>query len=205
MSNSVLLDAGPSLNFFGSGHQELLFRAAEAISSDLQMPEVVRTEVEGKSISDERFQQAQKRLGHAIDAGTVQILSDGQGADGLLARFASEAQLKLAKRSRGPGGPLALKDLGEAMVIAHARMLGSQGVTVRVMIDEWRAQEVAREYGLALLSTETVLLKAAKLGLVENPGSMKKIWEKLRTLDNGLIHWDQARRLHQRDRYGSEA
>lgn len=205
MSLPVIIDAGPSLNFFGVGRQDLLIAAMKAISAELRIPEIVRSEVHGKSISDSRFTQAEPRLNRSIAAGDVQVLSDAQDLSGTLAERADAVRRRIAVKSRRVHDPLSPKDLGESMVIAHGQILQETGDNVFLIIDDDKAQSVAADLGLQILDTEAILIKAAKLGLVKDRGEMRKLWDKLRLMDGSLVPWTMTRQLTQKSIYGSEA
>ena len=93
------------------------------------------------------------------------------------------------------------RDLGETMVIAHAVAAAQKGQEVWILIDEIRGTQVASaekrrlerlRHGdssvgaLKIMSTEQVLEAAVSRGLMENRGSMRKIYTQLRSLDDGL-------------------
>ncbi|GAA2561494.1 hypothetical protein GCM10010435_36560 [Winogradskya consettensis] len=93
------------------------------------------------------------------------------------------------------------KDLGELMVIAHAVVAAEAGVAVIVLIDDGPGSQIAsaelmrlrrlRAQGypvgaIALFSTLTVLKRAAGSPHIPDRNAMRDIYERLRTLDDGL-------------------
>ncbi len=202
MSLPVIIDAGPSLNFFGVGREDLLLAAMTAIGAELCIPEIVHFEVHGKSVSDDRFTQAERRLNRSIKAGAVQVLSDAQDASGTLAERADAVRRRIALQSGRVLDPVSTKDLGESMVIAHGQLHQEAGHSVYLIIDEQMGQLVAADLGLRILDTEAILIKAAKLGLVKDRGEMRELWEKLRLLDGSLVPWTMTRQLMDKTIYG---
>lgn len=93
------------------------------------------------------------------------------------------------------------KDLGETMVVAHAVVAAERGERAIVLIDDQggrrvAAREAARlqrlrqarpEVGsIALITTVSVLKKAAGCEYLPNRSAMRDVYGKLRGLDNGL-------------------
>lgn len=201
----MVIDAGPSLTFFGAGYEHLLLDTLEIISGDLHMPDVVREEVRHKSKLERRFRGVDRRVDRVEAAGTLHPLSDSQDDDGELVARAALFQRKLAALAGRGREPLSRADLGEAMVMAHAATIREAGTPTYVIIDEWRGQKVANDAKLQILTTETILLKAAKLGFIEDVAAMRAIWNKLEPLDESLRPWRETTRLHNAGIYGTEA
>lgn len=93
------------------------------------------------------------------------------------------------------------KDLGETMVIAHAVVAAEAGETVTVLIDDGDGARITtseigrlerlRSAGHAvgsirLVSTLTILERAANGQLIPGKAAMRSIYERLRGLDDGL-------------------
>jgi hypothetical protein len=93
------------------------------------------------------------------------------------------------------------KDLGEIMVIAHAVVAAQAGDTVTVLIDDGSGARIAtseisrlqrlRSQGHAvgsirLVSTLTVLERAAGGQHIPDKATMRHIYKQLRDLDDGL-------------------
>lgn len=105
------------------------------------------------------------------------------------------------------GSPLAerqarSKDLGETMVIAHAAVAAESGVDVIVLIDEGpgtrQAAQEARRLdrmrggrgqavgSIRLATTKTVLERGVQKRLIADRGELRRIYDALRALDDGL-------------------
>jgi len=72
-------------------------------------------------------------------------------------------------RLRGTSAQLALstrRDLGEAVVIGHAKALADAGHEVYVVIDDQGGQTLASNEGLSVLTVEDLLIAALQLGLL---------------------------------------
>lgn len=93
------------------------------------------------------------------------------------------------------------KDLGETMVIAHAVVAAESGADVIVLIDDGSGAETAtRELhrlrrlhtnsavvgSITLVSTVTVLAKAAGTEHIQDRAEMRELYRRLRGLDDGL-------------------
>jgi hypothetical protein len=91
------------------------------------------------------------------------------------------------------------RDLGETMVIAHAVTAAQQGADVVVLIDDGRGAQIAtseirrlsrmRAGGqtvgmITLVSTVTVLAKAAGTQHIPDRGEMREVYRRLRGLDD---------------------
>jgi hypothetical protein len=124
----------------------------------------------------------------------VQILSDDQTPE-LAAVVHRITQQPMEERLKHP------KDLGETMVIAHAVVAAESGETVAVLIDDGSGARIAtseinrlrrlRTSGHAvgsirLVSTLTVLERAAGGQHIPDKATMHGIYKRLRGLDDGL-------------------
>lgn len=193
VARPLIIDAGPTLTFTAAGYSGLLVEVVSKRGNRLLTPETVVDEVDRKAQS-------------AKFAGCDQVLSTLIGAEhvGVLPDAISDKQLaQQVRRITGVGTAIRLgesKDLGETMVIAHALKLQTSGVDVRVLIDEWRGQQVAMDHGLKVVSTEMILLGAIDLSLISDRGEMRSIYQRLRDYDDGLVHIDQTALL-ERGRY----
>lgn len=205
MSKTVIIDASPTLTFFGAGYEQLLFDTLAVICGELHMPTVVRGEVRNRSKKDARFRGVDQRVERSLAARNLKLLDDSQDDSGDLAARAALFQTKLAVLAGRGDQPLTRKDLGEAMVMAHAAMLRESGTPTFVLIDEANGQEVAQKAKLQIITTETVLIKAAKVGLVADVAAMKVIWDKLEPLDDRLRPWAEMTRLRNSSIYGTES
>lgn len=166
---------------------------------------VVRGEVRNRLKKDSRFRGADQRVERSLAARNLKLLDDSQDDSGDLAARAALSQRKLAILAGRGDQPLTQKDLGEAMVMARAATLRESGTPTLVIIDEAHGQEVARKANLQIITTETILLKAAKVGLVADVAAMKVIWDKLEPLDGRLRPWAEMTRLRNSSIYGTES
>lgn len=93
------------------------------------------------------------------------------------------------------------RDLGELMVIAHAVVAAEQGNDIIVLIDDGEGRRMANQEArrlqmlrasgssvgsLALISTVTVLKNAAGKEELPDRSSLRKLYARLRSLDDGL-------------------
>jgi hypothetical protein len=201
----TLIDAGPALNFFSAGHKDLLLAALAAIDAGINMPEEVEYEVLRKARrrvagQGSKFAAAERRLAGLIQAGVITVLGSPQD-DPDLNRIAEELFAKEISAISEIS-----KDLGETMVIIHARRQMELGEDVVVLIDDGGGQRRAKDAGIrTVIDTVSILIKCAKIGEVESPAMMKIIYEKMRTLDDGLLPWLDVRpALRDSAIYGAE-
>lgn len=156
-------------------------------------PKRVHAEVLRKSRRDRRFASAADVL-HRLPARLLEVLSDESteeldAAVGRIVGFSARERRKQAK------------DLGELMVVAHAVVAAGQGHHVTVMIDDGGGRRIAiaerrrlerlsaqgRQVGsIGLISTHAVLTNAAGFAELPDKGAMRELYERLRTLDDGL-------------------
>ena len=165
---SILLDAGPSLNFLAVSQQCILIHVAESHDLQIAAPERVDREVEGKT-RDPRFERTAARgtWRSLKSSGRIQILGDTlttQEFTDAVSRISGMPAENRIRRS---------ESLGEIMVLAHASVYAQQGNQVFVLMDESdgrrrarREQEwLAKQSGLGqitLWSTLRVLRAAAR-------------------------------------------
>ena len=124
----------------------------------------------------------------------MQILSDDQTPE-LAAVVQRITHQPMAERLKRP------KDLGEVMVIAHAVVAAESGATVVVLIDDGQGARTAtseisrlerlRSSGhtvgsITLASTLTILDRAAQKQFIPGRADMRRIYGRLRELDDGL-------------------
>ncbi|MFW5415287.1 hypothetical protein J0910_01270 [Nocardiopsis sp. CNT-189] len=189
MSHRPIIDAGPGLNFLSVNQERLLI----CVLGKLSAPETVQSEVFNKSRRDERFRAAE-HLWRKLTPNWMRILSDDQTPE--LAAVVQRITLQpMAERLKRP------KDLGEIMVIAHAVVAAETGEEVTVLIDdgqgartatsEIRRLERLRRSGrpvgaITLVSTVTILERAAQEQYVESKADMRRLYQRLRDLDDGL-------------------
>lgn len=135
MTTRPIVDAGPALNFFASGHERLFFTCLGGVS----VPETVRDEVLGKAARDRRFRHTQ-RVVSKLPEQLWHVLPDSVTSD------LDQVIVRLERLRHSDSSVGALK----------------------------------------IMSTEQVLEAAVSRGLMENRGSMRKIYTQLRSLDDGL-------------------
>ncbi|GIG85079.1 PIN domain-containing protein [Plantactinospora endophytica] len=189
MSRRPVIDAGPSLNFFSINKERLLI----SVLGPLSAPETVRAEVLRKSREDVRFRSA-ATVWRKLTPRWLEILSDDETPE-LAAVVHRITQQPMRERLRHP------RDLGEIMVVAHAVVAAEAGGTTAVLIDDGAGARIAtselsrlqrlraqgRPVGsIRLVSTLTVLERAAGSEHVPDKTTMRDIYQRLRGLDDGL-------------------
>lgn len=195
----VVIDAGPALNFLSSGHGRILIGV---VGKGLCAPETVDNEVRRKSATDPRMTAVASNWQKLIAAGRLQVLSDDptpelQAASAIVLGHSVPLHIRQQQA----------KDLGETMVMIHAMAKAMAGVDVSIIIDDQRgAQEASRmrrtlersrragkPYGVVELhSTETVLVAAVQLGLIPDRATLKDVYSRLRSFDDGLTCIEQT-------------
>jgi hypothetical protein len=184
-----IIDAGPGLNFLSINKERLLI----GVLGRLSAPETVRDEVLRKSRQDDRFRAA-ATVWQKLTGSWIQILADDVTPE-LATVVQRITRLPMAERIRHG------KDLGEIMVIAHAVVAAESGQAVTVLIDDGRGAEIAtseiarlRRLGssgssvgsITLVSTLTVLERAAGKEHLPDRTAMRDTYRRLRELDDGL-------------------
>lgn len=192
MTPQAIIDAGPSLNFCSINKERLLI----SVTGPLMAPEAVDTEVLRKADQDDRFKPSAKVWIRLRGSRYLEILSDDPNNQAL-----SQAVTRIS------GQPLRLRsrkaqDLGEHMVLAHAAVLAENGTNVTILIDEGAgrllaAQEAQRLRTLAaatpgvgalyLMSTGDVLRRAIRTEHLPDKNEMRKTYQRMRALDDGLM------------------
>jgi hypothetical protein len=198
MSDRPIIDAGPGLNFLSAGKARLLIDVLGPLSA----PEAVQTEVLRKAGQDKRFRAAATTW-RKLAPTWMQILSDDQTPE--LAKVIHRmTQQPMERRLRDS------KDLGETMVIAHAVVAAEAGEIVTILIDDGpgarlaaseirrlaRLQASGQAVGsISLVSTLTVLERAARTEHIPDKATMRVIYEQLRGLDDGLLRIEETKLL----------
>ena len=190
MSLRPIMDAGPGINFFSLNRERLLFGVLGALA----VPEVVEREILRKARQEDRFAAAERVL-KKLPTRLLEVLSDDV-TDELAAAVQRIAGMPIDHRVRSS------KDLGETMVIAHAVVAAEQGERVLVLIDDGGGRRVAateqrrlQRLGdldsnvgrIDLISTTSVLKRAAGTAELPDRGSMRALYGRLRGLDDGLL------------------
>ncbi|TAK69147.1 MAG: hypothetical protein EPO13_08005 [Actinomycetota bacterium] len=182
---SILLDAGPTLNFIAVSEQALLLDLARAHGLCLAAPDAVRTEVD-RNAGQGRFAAtgAQRTWRTLVAAKRVEILDDTLVDEAFIAAVARVSGRPAADRVRSK------RNLGEILVIAHGSVLAQQGNEVFVLIDDGDGQRRAlRERtwlvtnaapgSLTLWNTTRVLKHTA-------PDRWQALYRRMRAFDDGL-------------------
>jgi hypothetical protein len=189
MSDRPIIDAGPALNFLSINKERLLISVVGGLSA----PEIVESEVLRKARSDARFTQAEA-VWKKLVPGWLEILPDDVTPElaAAVQRISGMPMVDRTKRAQ---------DLGETMVVAHAVVFAEAGADVTVIIDDGDGARIAtvesrrlmrrRLQGhhvgsLTLVSTLTVLERAAGGEYLLDRAAMRATYEKLRERDDGL-------------------
>lgn len=195
MTPRPIMDAGPGINFFALHKERLLFATVGPVS----VPEIVHREIVSKARRDQRFAAAQRVLAK-LPTKFLDVLPDDV-TPALSAVVNRLASVPMEQRVRSP------KDLGELMVVAHAVVGAEAGAFMTVLIDEGggrrmaahearrldRLRDAGRPVGqLRLISTMTVLRNAAGSQALPDRQSMRDLYTRLRSLDDGLVPLDQT-------------
>lgn len=195
MSHRPIMDAGPGINFFSLNRERLLFSAVGPLS----IPEIVEQEILRKARQEERFAAAERVI-KKVPERLLEVLSDDVTEE-LTVAVQRIAGMPLGERVRSS------RDLGETMVIAHAVVAAEHGERVLVLIDDSGGRRVAaREQRrlkrlsdqgngsgrIDLISTLSVLKKAAGGADLPDRGSLRDLYGRLRKLDDGLVPLDST-------------
>jgi hypothetical protein len=189
MNQRPIMDAGPGINFLSVNKERLLFSALGPLS----VPEAAEREILRKARQDQRFSAAE-RVWRKLPQSLMEVLSDDV-ADELSAAVHRISGAPFAERMRSG------KDLGETMVVAHAAVAAEAGAHVIVLIDDGggcrvaaaearrlqRLQASGKPVGsIGLINTLTVLERAAGSEHLPDKDTMRDLYRRLRTLDDGL-------------------
>ncbi|GIE33947.1 hypothetical protein Ait01nite_069920 [Actinoplanes italicus] len=197
---SILLDAGPSLNFLAVDQQNILIQVAASQSLQLAAPARVDGEIIGMSFN-ERFKTTNvRRVWTTLKtSGRVAILPDELTTREFTAAVTRISGMPARDRVRTK------KSLGEIMVLAHASVYVQQGHDVFVLIDDrdgrQRASREARWLGerghknrLDLWSTRRVLQEAGRnQGWITGELTWEQVYDQMTAYDDGLIPRSQWR------------
>lgn len=196
MSLRPIMDAGPGLNFLSLNKERLLFDTV----GPLRVPEKVEEEILRKSRQDRRFSAAEN-VWRRLPERLLQVLSDDSTNEDLSRAVGRISGTPFEQRIR------ISKNLGEVMVISHASVAAESGENVIILIDDSGGRQIAavearrldrlRLMGkpagsIRLISTLTVLQKAAGREHIPNKKSMRTLYSRLRQLDDGLVPIEQT-------------
>jgi hypothetical protein len=190
---SILLDAGPSLNFLAVGQENILIQAAASQKLQLAAPARVDAEISGMARSA-RF--ARTRAGSTWatlkTSHRVEILPDELTTQEFTDAVTRISGMQAQNRVRDK------KSLGEIMVLAHASVYVQQGVSVFVLIDEGDGRKRAgrearwlRDEGctsvLTLWSTRQILQDAGRhTGWIKSDKTWEQVYDAMTAFDEGL-------------------
>jgi hypothetical protein len=190
MNNRPIIDAGPALNFFSVNKERLLI----SVLGRLSTPETVAGEVLRKARSDHRFKSSEAVWNRLIPD-WLEVLSDDVTPE-LAVVVNRISGLPISQRKKQA------KDLGETMVIAHAVVAAEACAEVVVLIDEGAGARIATAEkrrlerlqaqgvqvgSITLVSTLTVLERAAGSAHLPDRAAMRALYQRLRQLDDGLV------------------
>lgn len=190
---SILLDAGPALNFLAVGQQNVLIQLAVTHNLQLVTPERVDAEVEGMA-GNGRFERtrALSTWRTLVSTSRVKVLSDD-----LVSVEFTEAVTRISGRPADER-IRSRASLGEIMVLAHASTYAQSGEEVFVLLDEsdGRQRALAEQKWLQtncaagtiqLWKTGQVLKEAEKhSGWIRDNLSFRTVYNKMRQFDDGL-------------------
>jgi hypothetical protein len=179
----TVVDAVCCVYFCAAGKHGLLISILSGLGMEILIPAEVEREVLRK-----RMGQVQDQWPRMRSSSRVQILDELTPAD-----IRSDVVATVA-RLRGTSTQLALstsRDLGEAVVIGHAKVLADAGHEVYVVIDDQGGQTLASCEGLAILTVEDLLIAAVQLGLLA-PDRVRRTYEDLVPFGSGLPTWDAS-------------
>lgn len=189
---SILLDAGPSLNFLAVGQQNILIQVATAYGMTLATPARVDAEMTRKAQHD-RFARTgvAGRWGTLKSSGRITVLDDTIDDSRFIGCIERCSGMPAPERTKR------LESLGELMVIAHASVLCQDGKTVAVLIDDRDGRRIARaemrwleahgHQRFELWGTGQVVRQAADHpGWISGGRHWTKVYDHMRDYDDGL-------------------
>ncbi len=190
---SILLDAGPSLNFLAVGQENILIQAAASQSLQLAAPARVDSEIMGMA-HNYRFKRTRVRTTWATlkSSRRVEILPDELTTQQFIEAVTRISGVEAKDRIRDN------KSLGEIMVLAHASVFVQQGREVFVLIDEGdgrrRAQLESRWLGhqgfknrLTLWTTRRIVQEAGRQkGWIKGDLTWEQVYDQMIAFDDGL-------------------
>jgi hypothetical protein len=178
-----VIDAVCCVYFCAAGKGGLLLNILTRLGMEILIPAEVEREVLRK-----RLGQLQSQWPRLRASSRVQILEELKPTD-----IRSDVVATVA-RIRGTSTRLALstsRDLGEAIVIGHAKVLSDAGHEVYVVIDDQGGQVLASLEDLVILTVEDLLIAAVQLRVLA-PDRLRKTYEDLIPFGSGLPTWDAS-------------
>lgn len=178
-----VVDAVCCVYFCAAGKNSLLISILARLDLEILIPAEVEREVLRKDTGQIKGQWRRLR-----SSSRVKIL------DALTETDSRADVLAVLVRLRATSAKEALslsRDLGEAVVISHARVLADAGHEVFVVIDDQGGQDMATDEGLAFLTVEDLLMAALRNGLLP-PERLRRTYEDLIPYGSGLPTWDAS-------------
>lgn len=178
-----VVDAVCCVYFCAAGKSSLLLSILVELGMEILIPAEVEREVLGKRMGQVREQWPRLR-----SSSRVRVLDELSPTDSRANVVANVVRL------RGTSAHLALstrRDLGEVVVIGHAKVLADAGHEVYVVIDDRGGQTLASNEGLTVLTVEDLLFAAVQLGLVPSD-KLRRTYEDLIPFGSGLCTWDAS-------------
>ncbi len=187
---SVLLDAGPVLNFLAVGQENVLIQYASARNMQLAAPERVNQEVLGMSRSPRFNRTGVERKWKTLTSSRISLLDDSVNTTEFVEAIERVSDMPVQARLRDR------KSLGELLVIAHASVMAQAGKHATVLIDDGEGLGLAKrekkwlevhscEESLELVSSVNVL-RAADPGWIMGQLGWEKVYDRMCTFDDGL-------------------
>ena len=176
-----VVDAVCCVYFCAAAKSGLLIAVLTRLDMEILIPEEVATEAGQKK----SFEHLATHLARLKASTRVKILPR------LVLEDERTDVLANVARVRGMSQALAIssrRDLGEAVVIGHAKHLADSGHHVYVLIDDQGGQVLASAEGLEIITVEMLLLAAVKLELLP-VGKLQSTYESLRPFGSGLPTW----------------
>ncbi|WP_426560405.1 hypothetical protein ACPPVT_11705 [Angustibacter sp. McL0619] len=188
---SILLDAGPALNFLAVGQENVLIQTAASHRLQLATAARVDNEVTGMAKDARFYRTAVKRTWQTLKStGRLEVLVDDttDRAFGEAIERLSGVPAEVRVRTR--------KSLGEIMVLAHASVLAQAGADAFVLIDDGDARKRARTEAdwlvadgttgvLRVWSTRQVLSQADPAWITDKQ-TWQRVYTAMRAFDDGL-------------------
>ena len=190
---SILLDAGPCLNFLAVRQENVLIQLAAFYDLELAAPQRVDDEVEGM-VKDSRFAKTRVLTTWRTlkGSGRLRILNDGLETQEFAEAVARISGVPARDRVRQR------RNLGEILVLAHASVVAQRGQRVFVLIDESDGRRRANDEqrwlsrrgasgALMLWNTPRVLHEAASHpGWIRNDLTWEAVYDQMTKFDDGL-------------------
>jgi hypothetical protein len=190
---SILLDAGPSLNFLAVGQQNVLIQVAASRSLQIAAPQRVDREVLGMARSPRFARTGVERTWNTLKAaGRLQILDDSLSGSRFTDAVGRVSGMPAAARVRDR------RSLGEILVLAHASVYAQQGHDVFVLMDDGDGRRRARReriwldqhegFGVLTVWSTGQLLRAAagQPGWIAREQTWEEVYDQMRQFDDGL-------------------